>query len=65
MIVLEVTEDKYGQVMEYITCIEEKLSKIKSVFTEEALGEKRYPSHKQYPYRDYEYPREREYNRYM
>lgn len=64
MIVLEVTEDRYGQVMECITCMEEKLSKIKSVFTEEALGERRYSPYKQSPYRDYNY-REREHNRYM
>lgn len=65
MIVLEVTEDKFGEVMKDISCIEDKLDTIKEVFKAESVN---YRKNVHYPYDDREhsyYDRYNSRNRYM
>lgn len=56
MIVVEMTEDKFGQAMKDITCIEEKLEGLKHIFENESMG---YRNNRRYAgdereYRDYQ-----------
>lgn len=46
MVIIEMTEDKFGKAMRDIACIEEKLECIKFIFEGEAMG---YRKHKDYP----------------
>lgn len=65
MIVLEVTEDKFGEVMKDISCIEDKLDTIKDVFKAESVN---YRRNAHYPYEDRDYKPYDRYdsrNRYM
>lgn len=65
MMVIEITEDKFGSFMKNIACIEDKLMEIKEVFEHEAVGHRR---GNRYPYEDMEYrghERREPYNRYM
>lgn len=59
MIVIEMSEDKFGKAMKDIACIEDKLEGIKGIFEEEASGVSY--RNKRYLNDDYdrEYPRER------
>ena len=46
MMIIELTEDKFGKAIRDIACIEEKLEGIKFIFEGEAMG---YRKHKDYP----------------
>ena len=62
MIVVEMTEDKFGQAMKDITCMEEKLEGLKHIFETESMGYRRnsrsYADERDYRDYDYKYDRE-------
>lgn len=71
MIVIELSEDKYGKAMKNIACIEDKLHAIRAMFEEDAIGHKRAydpykrdSHHDEDRYEDRDHYR-REYSRYM
>lgn len=72
MMVIEVTEDKFGNIMKDIACIEDKIIAIKELFENDAMGQRKHS----YPYQDEYYDgkydryaershKPREYSRYM
>lgn len=72
MMVIELTEDRFGKIMKDIACIADKLSEVKEVFEDEAMGQRRskgyeYPDHDYgYGYRSRDYSRDdRKMSRYM
>lgn len=68
MIVIELSEDRFGKAMKNITCIEDKLKEIKEVFEDEAMDYRRQEPQYEDPYyrRDrYQRNHTKEYNRYM
>lgn len=57
MIILELSEDKFGKAMKALTCIVEKTNMLKSMFEEDSMG---YRHHEDDEDEDYE--QERRYN---
>lgn len=66
MMMIELTEDKFGKAMKDLACIEDKLQEIKEVFEQESIGHRNRPM---YPYEEEDYRmrgrRSNSYNRYM
>lgn len=62
MIVVEMTEDKFGQAIKDITCMEEKLEGLKHIFETESMGYRRnsrsYADERDYRDYDHRYDRE-------
>lgn len=59
MIVVEMTEDKFGQAMKDIVCMEEKLEGLKHIFEAESMGYRK----KGYMDREYDRDYDRRYDR--
>lgn len=64
---IEITEDKFGNLMKDVACIEDKLNAIREVFEHEAVGHrKNRRSHYDDDDMDYrDYDRRGSHNRYM
>ena len=66
MIVIELTEDKFGKAMKDLACMEDKLQEIKELFEHESMEHRK---RSMYPYEEEEYRmrnrRSDSYNRYM
>jgi hypothetical protein len=69
MIVVEYSNEDYGKIMEYVSCIEKKASKIKDILAEDTMDHRykmRYKDHEEDEddYEDYKFHSRKKMSRY-